>query len=86
MAKKDYSYLHTPEIRDKRTKAIRAAFKRKKKLAKLGLMPVVMPRGKPPVIEYEGDTVKQRHRKSDDRLDVVKALLTTVAMIMGKDR
>lgn len=85
MARKDYSYLHTPEIRAKRAKAIRAAFKRKKKLAKLNL-PAVLPQGPRPVIEYESETAKQRHRKSDDRLDVVRGLLATVAMIMGKDR
>lgn len=86
MAKRDVSYLHTPEIRAKRAKAIRAAFKRKRKLAKAGLLPVVIPDGKAPVIQYEGETAKQRHRKNDDRLDIVRGLLATVAMIMGKDR
>lgn len=86
--KKDMSYLHTPAMVIKRTKAIRRAFRKKKRLARL--FPVALPpEGVPPVIAYEGDTARGRHKRTRDeheRLDVVKGLLATVAMIMGRDK
>lgn len=92
MAKKrDMSYLHTPENIAKRTKAIRRAFRKKKREAKLAakLLPAVLPEGERPVIAYEGDTMRGKHKRPKDeaeRLDVVRGLLATVAMIMGRDK
>lgn len=81
MSKDRLAYLRTPEVNAKRARAIRKAFRLKKQLEKQGAQ---QPAGAAPVIAYEGDAAIHRvaRSKRNDKLDVVKGLLATIALIM----
>ena len=83
--KRDYSKLHTPEIRAKRGAAIREALRRKREREIMAAgLPIPLPTGERPVIQYEGEPRGRRPRSmsQQERIELAKGLIATVAMIL----